>query len=98
VYGLADASLYWYNKVKETMLSTGGKMSLVDPAVFHWFDQDCNVTGVLACHVDDFIWGGSQTFATVIPVLKAVFQVGREEHDRFCYVGIGFIIQLTEQY
>uniref|UniRef100_A0AAV2MIZ9 Integrase catalytic domain-containing protein n=1 Tax=Knipowitschia caucasica TaxID=637954 RepID=A0AAV2MIZ9_KNICA len=27
VYGLADASLYWYNKVKELMLNTGGKMS-----------------------------------------------------------------------
>jgi hypothetical protein len=74
VYGLADGSLYWYNKVKATMLNTGGKMSQVDPAVFYWLDQDCNVTGVLACHVDDFIWGGSQTFAsTVIPHLKAVF-------------------------
>lgn len=92
MYGLADASLYWYNKVKATMLNTGGKMSQVDPAVFYWLDQDCNVTGVLACHVDDFIWGGSQTFATtVIPHLKSVFQVGREEHDNFCYVGIEFI-------
>jgi hypothetical protein len=66
-------------------------MSQVDPTVFYWLDQDCNVTGILACHVDDFIWGGSPTFATtVIPHLKAVFQVGREEHDN-CYVGIGFI-------
>ncbi|KAM9471315.1 uncharacterized protein ACWYII_007190 [Salvelinus alpinus] len=73
VYGLADGSLYCYSKVKATVLNTGGKMSQVDPAVFHWLDQDCNVTGVLACHVDDFIWGGSQTFAsTVIPHLKAV--------------------------
>lgn len=24
VYGLADASLYWYNKVKDIMLSTRG--------------------------------------------------------------------------
>ena len=39
VYGLADASLYWYNKVKEIMLGTGGNMSQVDPAVFYWQDK-----------------------------------------------------------
>lgn len=45
--------------------------------------------GVLACHVDDFIWGGSETFSTtVIPHLKAVFRVGREEHNSFSYIGI----------
>lgn len=92
VYGLADASLYWYNKVKETILSTGGKVSKVDPAVFYWLDDQCNVTGVLACHVDDFLWAGSLNFSTnVIPQLKSAFRVGREEHDSFCYVGIDIV-------
>ena len=92
VYGLNDASLYWYNRVKETMLQTGGKMSQVDPAIFYWLDNDCNVTGVLACHVDDFIWGGSHSFTTtVIPHLQAAFQVGREEHDSFRYVGMEYV-------
>ena len=59
VYGLADASLYWYNKVKETMLGTVGKMTQVDPAVFYWLDEQLKVAGVLACHVDDFLWAGS---------------------------------------
>lgn len=57
VYGLADALLYWYNRVKDIVLKAGGKMSKVDPAVFCWLEQDCIVTGVLACHVDDFLWG-----------------------------------------
>lgn len=91
VYGLADASLYWYNKVKEIMLSTGGKMSQVDPAVFYWQDEQFKVTGVLACHVDDFLWAGSQNFLTVvIPLLKSAFYVGREELENFCYVGMDF--------
>ncbi|KAL6481141.1 hypothetical protein MHYP_G00092210 [Metynnis hypsauchen] len=91
VYGLADASLYWYNKVKAIILSTGGKMSQVDPAVFYWLDKEYKVTGVLACHVDDFLWAGSQDFATnVIPLLKSAFHVGREEHEQFCYVGMNF--------
>ena len=92
VYGLADASLYWYNRVKEIVLTTGGNVSKVDPAVFYWLDKDCAVSGVLACHVDDFIWGGTHSFSTtVIPQLRSAFQIGREEHENFRYVGIDFV-------
>lgn len=66
-----------------------GTVSKVDSAVFYWLDDLYKVTGVLACHVDDFMWGGSDMFSTVvIPKLKAAFQVGREEHNSFSYVGI----------
>jgi hypothetical protein len=66
------------------MLKTGATMSQVDPAVFNWLDEQGCVNGILACHVDDFIWGGSHLFATtVIPQIKTAFQVGREECDRF---------------
>lgn len=89
VYGLADASLYWYKRVNDIMQQSGGTVSKVDPAVFYWLDDSCNVMGVLACHVDDFIWGGSETFSmTVIPHLKAAFQIGREQHNSFNYIGI----------
>lgn len=102
VYGLADASLYWYNKVKELMLNSGGKMSRVDSAVFYWQDEQSEVTGILACHVDDFFGAGSEDFVTnVIPVLKSVFHVGREEHENFSYVGmniatVGGIVQVHQ--
>lgn len=89
VYGLADASLYWYNRVKDTMKNLGASVSQVDPAVFYWLDDSSKVMGVLACHVDDFIWGGTEKFTTtVIPHLKAVFQVGREEHSNFSLIGM----------
>lgn len=75
--------------MKETMQKLGGTVSKVDSAVFYWLDDLYKVTGVLACHVDDFMWGGSDMFSTVvIPKLKAAFQVGREEHNSFSYVGI----------
>ena len=51
-----------------------------------------NVTGVLACHVDDFIWGGSHMFSqSVIPQLRSKFNVGREAHNSFSYVGVDFV-------
>lgn len=102
VYGLADTSLYWYNKVKELMLNSGGKMSRVGPAVFYWQNEQSEVTGVLACHVDDFFWAGSEHFVTnVIPVLKSAFHVGREEHESFSYVGmniatVGGVVQVHQ--
>lgn len=56
VYGLANASLYWSNKVKE-MLGTGAQ---VDPAVFYWLDE-CKLKAVVACHVYDFHLGRHTT-------------------------------------
>lgn len=44
--------------MKQIMLGTGGEE--VDPAVFHWLDEYCKVKGLLACHVDDFLWVGTQ--------------------------------------
>ena len=34
VYGLSDASLSWYNRVKEVLEQCNVKVSKVDPAVF----------------------------------------------------------------
>lgn len=71
------------------MQQLGGTVSKVDPAVLYWLDDSCNVMGVLACHVDDLIWDGSDTFSkTVVPHLKAAFQVGCEEHNSFSYIGM----------
>ncbi|CAC5415686.1 unnamed protein product [Mytilus coruscus] len=61
VYGLADASLKWYEKVKTTLLDCGGTVSKFDSAVFYWYNEKC-LTGVLTVHVDDFLWAGSSSF------------------------------------
>lgn len=61
VYGLSDASLSWYNRVKEVLVGCGAEVSKAYPAVFIWKNKQ-NVDGVLACHVDDFLWGGSTEF------------------------------------
>ena len=89
VYGLSDASLFWYKRVCQVMADTGANVSLVEPAVFYWMDSDSQIQGILACHVDDFIWGGTQHFKnTVIPQIRKAFLVGREEENTFSYVGI----------
>ncbi|VDH89490.1 Hypothetical predicted protein [Mytilus galloprovincialis] len=53
-----DASLKWYEKVKKTLNECGGTESKVDPAVFYWYNSN-GLAGVLAVHVDDFLWAGT---------------------------------------
>ena len=89
VYGLSDASLHWYQRVKRVMLELGANISKVDPAVFYWLDEDNNTKGILACHVDDFIWGGNQSFEDeVVTSIRSYFNVGKEETEAFKYLGI----------
>jgi len=59
-------------------------------ALFYWLDDSYNVMGVLACHMDDFISSGAETFSTrVIPHLKIAFQFGCEENNNsFSYIGM----------
>lgn len=74
---------------KSLCLNTGDKMFPVDHAVFYWQNEQYNITGVLGCHVDDFLWARAKHFASnVISVLKPAFHVGHEEHDSFSYVGM----------
>ena len=88
VYGLNDASLQWYKRVKDVLLKLGGNMSKVDPAVFFWMKEN-EVTGVFACHVDDFIWGGTKHFEkTVIDEIRKTFKIGKEENKAFQYIGL----------
>ena len=88
VYGLNDASLQWYNRVKNVLEKCGGTMSKVDPAVFYWMDGE-ELEGILACHVDDFIWGGTENFKqTVVQEIRQTFKVGKEESKTFQYIGM----------
>ena len=89
VYGLKDASLHWYRKVKCFMESIGGKVSIMDPAIFHWHDKDNKLEGILACHVDDFLFSGGDDFVQQKgQEIRREFTVGKENDTCFKYVGM----------
>lgn len=88
VYGLTDASMKWYKRVKSTMIHLGGKMSSVDSALFIWHKNDC-LQGLIAVHVDDFLWAGNDDFYELtIQKLNDTFTIGKEESKSFKYLGI----------
>ena len=87
VYGLVDASRIWHFRVKKELLNLGMSISTYDPALFFWH---CNeqLQGVLAVHVDDFLFGGTELFKhTVIDKPKEIFDIRVESESVFQYVG-----------
>ena len=64
VYGLNEASRYWYNRVHEELLNIGMTKSKYDDALFFYKpDKNEKCEGVIVIHVDDFLYnGGSSIF------------------------------------
>jgi len=87
VYGLVDASLKWYQRVVDCLIDLNGTKSK-DPAVFYW-RKDGDIVGVLALHVDDFMYAGTDEFLQdVIRKVKEVFLIKVEEKSAFTYLGL----------
>ena len=61
VYGSVDAARSCYMTVKEELLKLGAEMSKFDEALFIWRSEE-KLHGLIGCHVDDFIYGGSVLF------------------------------------
>lgn len=88
VYGLCDASLQWYQSVKTFMLQSGLQTAPTDPSVFYW-TSDSGLEGIIAVHVDDFLWMGSDNFKQkIIRNLRITFNIGKEETEGFKYLGL----------
>ena len=88
VYGLSDASRYWYLKFREELLKLGAYVSKLDQGIFVWFDNNKVIFGIISCFVDDVIWGGCNGFNDIIEKLKQKFEISIENSKAFTYIGI----------
>ena len=87
VYGLDDASRFWYFRVKEELNKLGCKKSKYDSSLFICYKEE--LEGLLIVHVDDFLWAGSDKFKqSVIMKLKESFKISKESSTNFKYLGI----------
>ena len=69
-------------------MKSGGVALKYDQAIFTWYFRN-KLQGIIAVHVDDFCFLGSQIFQTrVIDRLQLVFAVKFEEVAEFQYIGL----------
>ena len=88
-YGLSDAGRHWHLKVVEELKALGASQLKLDLAVFAWHEPNGVCCGIMATHVDDFVYGGTADFInSVIPQLRSTFQISSEESNGMKYVGI----------
>ena len=89
LYGLNDASRMWYFAVYEKLISLNCLRLSIDYALFIWFDDKKNLSGLIEVHVDDMIWIGTKLFAIfVIAPLCSAFQMGSRSKTEFDYLGL----------
>ena len=88
VYGLNDASRTWYLRVRDELMKLEAKPSHSEPALFYWHYEN-KLHGLIAIHVDDLCWGGTETFQnSVIEPFKRILEVGKENTASFKYLGL----------
>ena len=88
IYGLNDAPRKWYNKVFDVLINLGAKVSIYDNAFFLWHNENGQLYGLVACHVDDFLFCGSDKFGSIIDTVKSTFLISSHEISDFKYLGL----------
>ena len=90
VYGLADVSHYWYLHKTEEFSKLGANVSRVHTSIFYW-KENSRLVELLACYVDNIIWGDKMFEINIISKLKHTFQFGCEEIDVLTYTDIELV-------
>ena len=87
---MVDASRGFYVELNKALTDLGCKASTFDPALYMYYKSDGSLGGMVLTHVDDLIHGSGdeEFYNTVMVLLKAKFQFGREEEGEFKYVGM----------
>ena len=89
VYGLNQASRQWYDRVNQELCKLGMIRSKYDEALYYWRSRDNKCEGIIAIHVDDFLYGGTGRFhKTIIEPLKSVFVIGSFKTTPMKYLGV----------
>ena len=90
LYGLKDGARQFYLSVKEELFKLGCKMCEIDPAMF-FVHKDGKLSGMICCHVDDFLHAGNEYFEEIMISLRKRFVAGKIEERNFDYIGFRIV-------
>ena len=87
IYGLRDASRGWVEEISGFLVSIGMERSQMDKAVFYYKEQG-KLQGIIACHIDDFLYSGSESFhKNIIDKVKKKYVIGTIEDTVLTFTG-----------
>ena len=89
-YGLVDAPLEWYRTVSEFLESVGLQRLWSDACAWVWRPNGV-LRGMVAGHVDDFLFGGREDdegWQSILRQIKEKFKWSDWEHGRFVQCGV----------
>ena len=86
LYGLKDGARQFYDSVREELLKLGFIQCKLDPALFYLLTEN-GLSGIICCHVDDFLHAGDQYFEIYMNKLRTRFYAGKIEEKMFKYIG-----------
>ena len=89
-YGLVDAPLEWYRTVSEFLLELGLEKTWADGCCWVWRPEG-NLRGFISGHVDDFMFGGSESdpaWQAILQAIRAKLKWGDWESDSFTQCGV----------
>ena len=88
LYGLDDASMKFYLKVRETLRNLNLNTLLGEDAVYYQHING-NLIGVILSHVDDFTITGTNEFVNrIVEGLKKIFTISKIEENNFRFTGL----------
>ena len=92
LYGLCDAPRSWYKRIDSELKTLGGVVSQFDNALFLWHDDEGVLEGILAIHVDDFVYCGTSSWLKdVIKNIVTIFKISKSAQGCFPYLGLNVI-------
>ena len=63
-------------------------MSKSDPSIFY-YNKNEKLSGIVAIHVNDFLWAGDVSFSKdIIPAFCKIFVIGKTSKNAFRYLGL----------
>ena len=89
-YGLVEAPLEWYRSVCSFLQGLGLERSWADPCLWMWRPQG-HLRGIIAGHVDDFLFGGNladEEWQKILQKVKERFQWSDWEQGSFVQCGV----------
>ena len=88
LYGLGDSARRWYLTLRDKLIESGCRISVLDQSLFRFYnDRNC-LCGILVTHVDDILYAGNAQFQReVMRQVQSCFKVSRMNGKDFTYLG-----------